>query len=91
MDYGKTPWSDRMSTELFRQCKSCLLPLWHDIIFKYQGEGKVPQDLRDAKIITLYKNKGSMSDWTNRKGIFLHDFAGLAFTRVILFRLRTLA
>ena len=34
-------------------------------------EGAVPQDMRDAKIITLYKNKGERSDCNNYRGISL--------------------
>ena len=57
MASGKAPGSDGISADLFRQRKSYLLPLLHDILIKCWREGRVPQDMRDAKIITLYKNK----------------------------------
>ena len=44
----------------------------------------MPQDMRDAKIFTLYKNKGTRSDCNNHRGITLLDIADKAFARVIL-------
>jgi hypothetical protein len=43
----------------------------------------------DAKIVTLYKNKGDRSDCNNDRGISL--FVGKAFTWVVLNRLQVLA
>ena len=42
------------------------------------------QDIRFAKIITLYKNKGARSDCNNHKGISLLGIADKTFARVIL-------
>ena len=47
--------------------------------------------MRDAKIITLYKNKGARSERNNHKGNFLLGIAGKTFARVILTRLQKLA
>ena len=38
--------SDGIPADLFRQCKSCLLPLLHGMLVKCWREGKVPQDTR---------------------------------------------
>lgn len=46
--------------------------------------------MRDAKIITLYKNKGDHSDSNNYHGRFLLSVLGKAFARVILNRLQLL-
>ena len=43
---------------------------------------KVPQDMRDANIVTLYKNKGDRGDCNNYRGIF---------AKVVLVKLRVLA
>ena len=51
----------------------------------------MPQDMRDAKIITLYKNKGDRSDCNNYRGISLLSIVGKAFARVVLGRLQPLA
>ena len=47
----------------------------------------LPQDLRDAVIITLYKNKGEKSDCSNYRGITLLSIAGKILARVLLNRL----
>ena len=51
----------------------------------------MPQDMRDAKIVTLYKNKGERSDCNNYRGISLLSIVGKAFARVTLKRLQCLA
>jgi hypothetical protein len=47
--------------------------------------------MRDAKIITLYKNKGDKSDCNNYRGISLLSIIGKVFAKVILTRLHKLA
>lgn len=61
-----------MLTDLFRDC-------WE--------RGVVPQDLRDAVIVSLYKNKGEKSDCSNYRGVTLLSIAGKILARVILDRL----
>ena len=51
----------------------------------------MPQDMRDASIITLYKNKGDRSDCNNYRGISLLSIVGKTFAHVMLNRLQTLA
>ena len=46
--------------------------------------------MRDAKIVTLYKNKGERSDCNNYRGISLLSIVGKVFVRVILVRLQKL-
>ena len=91
MASGKAPDSDDIPVDLFCQCKYCLLPLMHEILVKYRRKGKVPQNMCDAKIITLNKNKDARTDYNNHRGISLLGMAGKAFARVILPRLRNLA
>ena len=50
----------------------------------------MPQDIRDANIITLYKNKGDGSDSNNYRGMSLHSIVGKTFARVMLNRLQSL-
>ena len=47
--------------------------------------------MRNAKIITLYKNKGEKSDCNNYRGISLLSIVGKVFARVVLGRLQVLA
>ena len=55
------------------------------------AEGSVPQDLKDANIITLYKYKGDQCDCNNYRGISLLGIASKLFARIFLHRLQTLA
>ena len=47
--------------------------------------------MRDAKIITLYKNKGERSDCNNYRGIALLSIVGKVYARVLLIHLQRLA
>lgn len=47
-------------------------------------EEKMPDDVRAALIVSLYKNKGSKADCENYRGISLLSIAGKIFARVIL-------
>ena len=47
--------------------------------------------MRDANIVTLYKNKGDKGDCNNYRGISLMSITGKAFARIILKRLHLLA
>ena len=47
----------------------------------------MPPDLRDATIVTLYKNKGSRADCGNYRGISLLSIAGKILARIMLNRL----
>ena len=88
---GKAPGNDGIPPDLIKCCKSCLLPALHDLLTQCWSEGSVPQDMRDAKIVTLYKNKGSRCDCNNYRGISLLNIVGKVFARVLLERLRILA
>ena len=54
-------------------------------------EGKVLQDMHDAKIITMYKNKGEQTDCNIYRGIFLLSIVGKISAHVIFVRLQQLA
>ena len=47
--------------------------------------------MRDANIVTLYKNKGDRSDCNNYRGISLFNIVGKLFAKVVLMKLRVLA
>ena len=87
----KAPGSDGIPPDLVKHCKTTLLLPLHEVLCKCRQEGVVPQDMRDAKIITLYKNKGERNDCNNYRGISLLGIVGKVFARVILVRLQKLA
>jgi len=47
--------------------------------------------MKDAKIVTLYKNKGDRSDCNNYRGISLLSIVGKVYTAVVLVCLQELA
>ena len=48
----------------------------------------MPQDIRDAKIVTLYKNKGERSGCNNYRGISFFSIVAKVYARVLLIRLQ---
>ena len=63
----------------------------HEVLCLCWSKGEVPQDMRDANIVTLYKNKGDRSDCKNYRVISLLSIVGKVFTRVALKRIQVLA
>ncbi len=95
---GKAPGSDSIPPEVIKAGqKSVLLDRLHELLLqcwrKVSGvlRSRSPQDMRDANIITLYKNKGDHSDCNNYRGISFLSIVGKVFARVVLYRLQVLA
>ena len=88
---GGAPGEDGIPPEVIKCDKPALLEPLHELLCLCWREGKVPQDMHKAKIITLYKNKGNYSDCNNYRGICLLSIVGKVFTRVVLVRLQVLA
>ncbi|XP_069196071.1 uncharacterized protein [Procambarus clarkii] len=62
---------DGNPAEALKCCKGNLLMELHEILCLCWREGEVPQDMRDANIVMLYKNKGGRGDCNNYCGISL--------------------
>ena len=88
---GKAPGSDSIPPDLIKHCKTTLLHPLHEVLCQCWRGGAVPQDMKDAKIITLYKNKGERSDCNNYRGISLLSIIGKVYARVLLICLQKLA
>nr|XP_027222972.1 uncharacterized protein LOC113815075 [Penaeus vannamei] len=88
---GKAPGNDSIPAEVLKYCKETLINELHEILCLYWQEGEVLQDMRDANIITLYKNKRERSDCNNYRIISLLSITGKAFARVVLKRLQVIA
>ncbi|KAI2649254.1 RNA-directed DNA polymerase from mobile element jockey [Labeo rohita] len=65
------------------------IPL-HELLCQCYDQGHIHQDMHDANIVTVYKNKEGHSDCNNYWGISLLNIVGKAFARVTLVRLQTL-
>ena len=89
---GKAPGNDGVPSEVIKAgMNTALLYHLHELLLQCWEEGTVPQDMSDANVITLYKNKGDRGDCNNFRGISILSITGKAFTRVALSRLETLA
>ena len=71
--------------------QTALLHHLHELLLQCWEEGTVPQDMHDASIITLYKNKGDCSDCNNYPGISILSIVGMAFACMVLNRLQVFA
>ena len=58
-----------------------------DLFVSCWERGVLPQDRKDAVIVSLYKNKGEKSDCSNYRGITLLSIAGKVLARILLNRL----
>ena len=76
---GKAPGSDSIPPDLIKHCKTTLLQPLHAVLCQCWREGAVPQDMRDARIVTLYKNKGERSNCYNYRGISLLSIVGKVY------------
>ena len=88
---GKAPGSDSIPPDLIKHCKTTLLHPLHEVLCQCWREGAVLQEMRDAKIITLYKNKGERSDCNNYRSISLLSIIGKVYAQVLLIHLQKLA
>ncbi|CAG9138444.1 unnamed protein product [Plutella xylostella] len=86
---GKSTGSDNIPAELIK-LPAATNPLYV-LLLRCWEMGTVPQEMRDANIVTLYKGKGDRGVCDNYRGISLLSVVGKAFARVILSRLHILA
>lgn len=74
-----TPGTDGIPPDFINRCEDTLQQPLHDVLRQCSREGAVQQDMRDAKIVTLYKNKGDRSDCNN---ISLLSLIGKLYVRL---------
>ena len=84
---GKAAGVDGIPPEAWKHGGPALHRKLHELFLCCWEQGKLPQDLRDAVIITLYKNKGEKSNCDNYRGITLLSIAGKILARILLNRL----
>nr|VZI48245.1 unnamed protein product [Spirometra erinaceieuropaei] len=84
---GKAPGSDAIPAEVYKHGG---LQLMHHLTALFQEmwrQGEVPQDVKDAAIVHLYKRKGNRQVCDNHRGISLLNIARKIFARILLNRL----
>ena len=84
---GKAAGVDGIPPEFWKSGGPVFYSKLHKLFFCCWEQGKLPRDLHNAVIVTLYKNKGGNSDCSNYQGITLLSIAGKIFARVLLNRL----
>ena len=82
---------DGIPAEVIKRAKDTLLGDLLELLRLCWREGSVLKDMRDTKIVTLYKNKGDRSDCNSYRGISLLSIVGKVFAKVALARLQVLA
>lgn len=76
----------KRSLEVWKQGGQVLHKKQTELLVHYWELGTLPQDPWDAVIITLYKNKGEKSNYSNYHRITLLSIAGKIMARVLLNR-----
>ena len=88
---GKSSGNDNIPAEILKENKDIILPHIYKLLILCWKRGEIPQDMKDANIVTLYKNKGDKGDCNNYRGISLLNITGKAFARILLRRLQKLS
>ena len=84
---GRASGKDGIPAEIYKVAGPNTLEAFQDILPRRWDEQQMPDGFRDALIVALYKNKGSMADCGNCRTISLLSIAGKIFVRVVLNRL----
>ena len=84
---GKVAGGDGIPAEIWKHGGTTLRIKLHNLFVSCWEQGVQPQDLCDAVIINIYKNKGETSDCSNYRGITLLSIARKILARVLLNRL----
>ena len=87
MTSGKAPGPDAIPAELYKmggeaissQLTSLFQTTWNQVL--------LPQELKDATIVHIYRRKGNRQSCDNHRGISLRSIAGKILARVLLNRL----
>ena len=83
----KSPGPDNIPPEVIKEGGYLLKRRLFQFITKIWEEEVIPQDLKDAVIVTIYKKKGDRADCGNSRGISLLSIVGKVITSIMLHRL----
>ena len=78
---------DGIPPEVFKADGQTLIQKFTLFLRMCWENGCLPQDLKDARLVHLYKDKGDKSSCDNYRGISLLSVAGKILSKVILNRL----
>ncbi|XP_074627031.1 uncharacterized protein LOC141885034 [Acropora palmata] len=86
---GKAAGPDGIPPEVFKTGGQLLVKKLTEFLCMCWEDGCLPQDLKDARIVHLYKGKGDKSSCDNYRGVSLLSIASKILCKVILNRLNT--
>ena len=81
---------DGIPAEVYKHGGAALVRHLHRIFLKIWKNEEVPQELKDASIVTIFK-KGCRTECGNYRGISLLSVAGKILAKVLLNRLQSLS
>ena len=84
---NKSPGPDGIPAECYKHGGAQLAESLHALISTIWATETVPQDLKDANIVTIFKKKGDRAVCGNSRGISLLAVAGKILSKVMLTRL----
>jgi hypothetical protein len=85
--HGKAPGSDAIPAEVYMSGGPALVEKLTSLFRSIWEAGVIPQQLKDANMVHLYKRKGNRQQCDNHRGISLLSIAGKILARVLLNRL----
>ena len=84
---GKAPGPDAIPAEIYKVGGPATMQRLTEIFQTMWNRGQVPQQLKDAHVVHIYKRKGNRQSCDNHRGISLLSVAGKILARVLLNRL----
>ena len=90
MKCNKASGGDGIPAEVYKYGGTALVRHLHRLFLKIWKHEEVPQELKDASIVTIFK-KGSRTECGNYRGISLLSVAGKILAKVLLNRLQPLS
>ena len=90
MKCSKASGGDGIPAEMYKHGGTTLVHHLHRLFLKIWDNEEVPQELKDASIVTIFK-KGCRTECGNYRGISLLSVAGNILAKVLLNRLQPLS
>lgn len=84
---GKAPGNDGIPAEVLKYGGYGLVERLHTLYSRIWRDEEVPQQLKDAVIVTIYKKKGQRSECGNHRGISLLSLCGKVLAKILQLRL----
>ena len=87
MTSGKAPGPDATPAEVYKMGSETIRSQLTSLFQTMWNQEHLPQELKDAAIVHIYKRKGNCKSCDNHRGISLLSIAGKILARVLLNRL----